>query len=415
MWRNALVGVLTLSGSIVPTAGGRAPLSPAARAARPAPPEPAHGPGVTSDSGVRVCAGGDVTLGTNMDTAWLRRATGLVIDSLPIADSVLAPHLASPVALVAQLHPFFAGADIALVNAEGAIGTGAGADAKCLSGRPICFALRSSPAAASALRTLVDTPAVVVANVANNHARDAGATGFATTVALLDSAGVRVTGADTEPTLVASSSADTTAILGFSAWSNPSVEDTATVRRIVARVAARYARVIVTAHLGAEGYGAQRTPDSLERFVGERRGNPVAFAHVAVDAGAGLVIGHGPHVLRAAEWRHDALIFYSLGNLLNYGPFDLREPMDRGAVVCATLDANGRPHAVVLRPTRQPDHGVVRPDVTRRRALALVDSLSGLDFPSTGVAVDRVTGAVTTRPRRVRVPVRHAVSRRRPD
>jgi hypothetical protein len=277
-------------------------------------------------------------------------------------------------------------------------------DPKCLPGHKTCYALRSSPISARALRTLADTPAVVVANVANNHTRDAGEVGFATTVALLDSARVLVTGADTEPTLVTTNAGDTIAILGFSAWTDPGVEDTAAVRRLVARAAVHYRRVIVTAHLGAEGPLAQRTPDSLERFVGERRGNPVAFAHAAADAGAGLVIGHGPHVLRAAEWRHDALIFYSLGNLLNYGPFDLREPMDRSAVMCATLDSAGRPHAVVLRPTRQPDAGVVRADTRRRRALALVDSLSRLDFPRTGVAVDRETGAVT----------RRLVSRRRP-
>ncbi len=323
--------------------------------------------------------------------------TGLVADSLPVSDSLVDAHLASRETLVAPLRGIVAGASLVLVNAEGAIGGGPVIDPKCLPGHPTCYSLRSSPMAARALRTLADTPAVVVANVANNHTRDAGDAGFAMTVALLDSAGLLVTGADTTPTLVATPAGDTTAILGFSAWSDPGVEDTAAVRRLVSRAAARYRRVVVTAHLGAEGRLAQRTPDSLEQFVGERRGNPIAFAHVAVDAGAGLVIGHGPHVLRAAEWRHDALIFYSLGNLLNYGPFDLREPMDRSAVMCATLDSTGRPHAVVLRPTRQVDAGIVREDTKRRRALVLVDSLSRLDFPRTGVAVDRETGAVTRR------------------
>ncbi len=78
-----------------------------------------------------------------------------------------------------------------------------------------------------------------------------------------------------------------------------------------------------------------------------------AFAHAAVESGASLVIGHGPHVLRAAEWRGDALIFYSSGNLLTYGPFNQREPNNRGAIACASIDAAGRVADAVLRPTWQ--------------------------------------------------------------
>ena len=306
--------------------------------------------------------------------------------------------LPSPADLVAPLHPLVHGADIVLLNAESAIGDGPIDDAKCTPPRKFCYAMRAPPTAAAALRAMADSGAIVVANVANNHVHDAGAAGFLTTLAWLDSAGVRVTGADTEPTLAITAADDTIAILGFSAWSDPGVRDLETVQRLVARAVARYGRVVVTAHLGAEGKDAQRTVDSLEHFVGEDRGNPVAFAHAAVDGGAMLVIGHGPHVLRAAEWRNGALILYSMGNLINYGPFGLREPMDRGAIVCATLDSVGRPSAVRLLPTFQPVPGRVVVDHTRR-ARVLVDSLSRLDFPKTGAAVDRSTGAVTVRAR----------------
>src|SRR6202035_1830886 len=145
-------------------------------------------------------------------------------------------------------------------------------------GHAQCFSLRSAAEAAPALRTIADPPAIVVANVANNHTGDAGPTGLASTVALLDSAGLLVTGTDTEPTIAITPMGDTVAILGFSAWSGPSVGEVETVRRLVSRAAARFARVIVTAHLGAEGRQAQRTRDSLEQFAGEQRGNPIAFA-----------------------------------------------------------------------------------------------------------------------------------------
>jgi hypothetical protein len=138
--------------------------------------------------------------------------------------------------------------------------------------------------------------------------------------------------------------------------------------------------LIVTMHLGAEGAAAQRTRDTLETYGRERRGNPVAFARVAVESGAKLVIGHGPHVVRAVEWQGDALVAYSLGNLVTYGPFSLRAPLDRGAIACATLGADGGVRSATLRPTRQRPPGLVAADVSGR-ALWLADSLARLDFP----------------------------------
>jgi hypothetical protein len=236
----------------------------------------------------------------------------------------------------------------------------------------------------------------VVANVANNHAHDAGDDGFSHSLELLRGAGLLVTGSDTIPTLAVTARGDTIAILGFSAWSTPGINDLDAVQRLVARAVASYRRVIVTAHMGAEGALAQRVGDSVEHFVGEDRGNAVAFAHAAVDAGARLVIGHGPHVLRAAEWRDSALIFYSLGNFVNYGPFNLAEPRSRGAVICTTLDSAGTPRNVIAKPTLQASVGIVRPD-SAGRARVLLDSLSRLDFPTTGARVDS-TGAVTRPP-----------------
>jgi hypothetical protein len=119
------------------------------------------------------------------------------------------------------------------------------------------------------------------------------------------------------------------------------------------------------------------------------RGNPVAFADAAVRGGAALVIGHGPHVMRAVEWRErGALIAYSLGNLLTYGPFRMREPANRGAVLCTTLDQLGRPGDAELRPTMQLAPGVLRTDPSARAA-TLVDSLGRLDFPMTGARAGR--------------------------
>ncbi|HKW13845.1 MAG TPA: CapA family protein, partial [Candidatus Krumholzibacteria bacterium] len=116
-------------------------------------------------SAVRVCMGGDVSLGTNLDTTWVDRAAKWMRRrprALPAPSQLLAP-------LVPMLNG--AGADLVMVNLEGAIGdsvTGADTTAKCTGTSARCYALRMPKSAASALRHLRDS-GEVVANVANNH------------------------------------------------------------------------------------------------------------------------------------------------------------------------------------------------------------------------------------------------------
>jgi hypothetical protein len=328
---------------------------------------------------IRVCAGGDVMLGTNLDTAWANRASKHMREVLRRSDA--------PSSLIAPLRQLFAGADIALVNVESAIGEGP-SPSKCGPNSTNCFAFRAPLASARAIRSLAPR-AKVVGNLANNHARDAGNAGQDSTVAALLRAGVLVSGDDTLPTLVPTPAGDTVAVLGFYTSSDtPDARDTAEVRRLVARAADQYPVVIVTMHLGAEGRRAQHTTDSTEIFLGIDRGNPVAFAEAAVRGGAALVIGHGPHVLRAVEWpRHGALVAYSLGNLLTYGPFVLREPLNRGAVLCATIDTTGRVASATLVPTTQRVAGVVVRD-RARRAFTLVNALGRADFPESAARVN---------------------------
>ncbi|MFN2566038.1 MAG: CapA family protein [Gemmatimonadaceae bacterium] len=333
--------------------------------------------------GVRLCAGGDVTLGSNLDPTWARTAAQKLR-----AEYGLSPH---PSALVAPLRPLVADADVLLLNIEGAIGEGPVAERKCRPGSTNCYAFRQPIAAARALRELAPE-AIVVGNVANNHSRDAGRGGFVQTARHLRRADVRVTGADTLATRVVTFLGDTLAVLGFHTAGDadgliPDARDLRAVHRHVARAVERYGTVVVTMHLGAEGVDAQRTRNETEIFLGRiDRGNPVAFADTVFAAGATLIIGHGPHVLRAGEWRDQRLVLYSLGNLLTYGPFGNKEPTNRGAVACATIDSAGHVSEAELRSTYQLAPGVLRVDPLER-AVQLVDSLSALDFPRTGVRV----------------------------
>jgi poly-gamma-glutamate capsule biosynthesis protein CapA/YwtB (metallophosphatase superfamily) len=325
-----------------------------------------------ASGGVRVCAGGDVTLGTNLDAGWARR---LEREPALQPDSLLAP-----------LRPLLAGADVVLVNVEGAIGEG-DAPSTCGPKSTNCYAFRQPASTATALARLGGARAKVVGNVANNHAMDAGVPGFRETVRLLRDAGVAVVGADTLATLVTTRSGEAVALLGFSTSAGPDPRDLAAVRRHVARAARRTPRVVVTMHMGAEGVRAQRTPNRTEIFLGSiDRGNSVAFARAAAEAGASFVVGHGPHVMRAGEWQGDALVLYSLGNLVTLGPFSNAEPINRGALACAVLGKDGKVKSAELIPTVQRRPGFVELDPTAR-SLELVQSLAVLDFPQTRVRV----------------------------
>ena len=76
-----------------------------------------------------------------------------------------------------------------------------------------------------------------------------------------------------------------------------------------------------------------------EMFAGENRGNVREFGPLAAEAGADLVIGHGPHVLRAIEVYRKKLIAYSLGNFLTYGMFNLKGPNGTGAILQWRIDS----------------------------------------------------------------------------
>jgi hypothetical protein len=110
----------------------------------------------------------------------------------------------------------------------------------------------------------------------------------------------------------------------------------------VAQLAATHDIVIVSFHGGAEGNGAEVLPFAREIFAGEDRGNVVEFAHAMIDAGADLVLGHGPHVVRPLELYQDRLIAYSLGNFATYYGISVEGIRGIAPILLATLDDEGK-------------------------------------------------------------------------
>ncbi|HEU0335538.1 MAG TPA: CapA family protein [Gaiellaceae bacterium] len=279
--------------------------------------------------------------------------------------------------------------DVVLGNLEGTL-TGA-SGSKCGAGSSNCYSFRTPPSYARWLKQAGFT----VLNLANNHANDFGAAGRKETVRTLDGQGLLHTGRPGE--IAYQQIGDlTVALVGFASypWAQ-SLTDIPAARRLVKRAAAKADLVVVTFHGGAEGASKQRVVRGTEWFLGENRGNLVAFAHAVVDAGADLVVGHGPHVLRGMEWYRGRLIAYSLGNFAGYKVFSLDGPLSVSGILRLTLRGDGRFESGILVPTHLVGPGVPQLD-PGERAHGLVRDLSRLDFGGHGVTV-APTGALGRR------------------
>ena len=207
---------------------------------------------------------------------------------------------------------------------------------------------------------LMTTAGFDVVNLANNHADDFGAAGQRSTERALKKAGLRWTGRPGQITIMRRAGLRI-ALLGFAPyrWA-PRLEQIRVAQALV-RKAARQADIVVVAmHAGAEGSGAMHVPHGTETFLGENRGDSRRFSHAVIDAGADLVVGSGPHVIRGMERYHGRLIAYSLGNFarlqeLRHRRHALaeRDPERRAArrrrlrrrhLDLAPLDGNALPH-----------------------------------------------------------------------
>lgn len=299
------------------------------------------------------------------------------------------------------------GADVGAVNLEGTLGSGGAS--KCSGGSGgNCFAFQAPAANVAGLRVA----GVDVVNLANNHAFDFGASGQAQTIGALNGAGIAYTGRPGEIRVLRLPHARV-AFVGFSAypWSAP-IGDLGAVRALVG-AAARQANVVVAfVHAGAEGSGQIHTPDHDEFAFGENRGNPQAFAHAAVAAGADLVVGSGPHVLRGIELDRGRLIAYSLGNLAGYRNFGIGPVTGTSALLTVRLGPDGTFMSGSLRSLRLSGVGIPAADPSGAAA-HLVSSVSRSDFGAHGVTVaggrlvphagfQRAPPFAHIRPRRVR-------------
>jgi hypothetical protein len=291
--------------------------------------------------------------------------------------------------LLDEVAPLLRDADVTFANLEGPL-CDSGSSAKCRKGGN-CYAFRSPTRYAAYFKAA----GIDLASTANNHSGDFGEACRRETEGALDGQGVVWSGPPgSVGTLVVGS--QKLALVAFhTSGSTNDVNDLEGARRLVAEAKKTHDLVIVSFHGGAEGLTATRVKEGDERYLGENRGNLRAFTHGVIDAGAALVLGHGPHVLRAMELYRGHLIAYSLGNFATYGRFSLGGALGVSVVLEVQIDEAGRFVKGQLLSTLQEGKGVPKRDPSGRGA-SKVAELSALDFPKTGVVVGP-TGELTAR------------------
>ncbi|MDX6540399.1 MAG: hypothetical protein QOI71_2009 [Gaiellales bacterium] len=354
------------------------------------------GTGATSSLTATDQAGTGPTTATapGMTTAPPAATTDVRTHSVTIAwvgDTVLASKYGTPPAAgrgsMAPVVGPLRSADIAFGNLEETLSSLP--DGKC-GASPNCFAFQAPPSYAK----LMGSAGFDVMNLANNHADDFGVAGERSTEGALRRAGVRWTGRPGQITVIRRNGLRV-ALLGFAPYKWASrLERIGTAKALVRGAAAKADLVVVAMHAGAEGASATHVPHGTETFLGENRGDSRRFAHAVIDAGADLVVGSGPHVIRGLERYHTRLIAYSTGNFAGYKNFGTGGTLALSAILRVQLRGDGGLVAGRWISLRLDSDALPHPDPSAASA-RLVARLSREDF---GTAAAQVGGDGTIRP-----------------
>ena len=273
-------------------------------------------------------------------------------------------------------------ADITFANYEGTFCDSKEVSKKCDAKSQDCFAFRTPTKYAPHLKDA----GVDVVSLANNHILDFGETCRTETEKTLDAQGIAWSGRPGTVARFEKNNIKFSMIAFHSASHSNSTFQLKKAKKMIEAEKKDGRLVIVSFHGGAEGIGALNTPKESEIFMKENRGEVITFAHKMVDAGADLILGSGPHVVRGMEVYKERLIAYSLGNFSTYKAMSLWGLNSAGAILEAKLDKEGRFVKGQVIPTRQLQFGYPVVD-KRMTSVDVVRLLSKEDFPKTGIGL----------------------------
>ncbi len=283
------------------------------------------------------------------------------------------------IGFLADAAPYLAAADLTFGNLEGVLVNGGEPGKKC-SNPSACYLFRSPTRYAYHYRAA----GFDVLSLANNHARDFGEEGRSSSMQAIAAAGMHHSGRAGDFARIEVDDLSI-AVLAYAVTKNSNMMlDYDLAFETVAGFAASHDIVVVSFHGGAEGTDVTHVPFADEEYYGEPRGDVVWFARGVVDAGADLVIGHGPHVVRGMERYKGRLIAYSLGNFATYYGISVAGIKGIAPILTATLDGEGSfvegeiVSTIQLRPAG--------PSIdAKQRALNLIRGLSAEDFGEPGL------------------------------
>ena len=283
------------------------------------------------------------------------------------------------VAFLAAVTPVLSMADITFGNLEGVLVDGGEPGKKC-SNPAACYRFRSPPRYVE----YFVAAGFDVLSLANNHARDFGEEGRLATMQTLTAAGIHHSGLEGDFASFTSNGLSIS-LVAFAVTKNSNLLlDYDLSAQTIAEQARSHDIVIVSFHGGAEGRNMTHVPFDEEEYYGEPRGDVVKFSRMMVDAGADLVIGHGPHVVRAMERYKGRLIAYSLGNFATYYGISVEGIKGIAPILIASIDGTGKFIEGWIHSTEQIRPGGPQID-DNQKALNLIRGLSVEDFAKPGI------------------------------
>lgn len=274
---------------------------------------------------------------------------------------------------------YFKNSDVNFANLEGAI---ANTNTQSSKRSKNSYSFRMPPYMAN---RIAEAGFNIVA-VANNHSRDFGDKGYKQTQEYLKNAEIKIVGNILNTATIIEIKNKKIGFLAFYyfSYANNSIQDITSAKALVEKTKKECDFLIVSFHGGAEGRNMFRVPKETEIFYGENRGDVYKFARAVSDAGADLIIGHGPHVLRAMEIYNNSFIAYSLGNFVGYKQFSLAGNNGISAILQITLNDNLKINSAKVIPIKLINGGIPSVD-SSNEAIKKLNNYADLDFPNSGI------------------------------
>ncbi len=230
---------------------------------------------------------------------------GWVGDMVPAADDLFNTSALSSVSLLTQRPSLMIG------NLEGTFAD-TSRPSKCLYMNTNCHAFRGDMSFAYALKRA----GFDLVSLVNNHSYDYGTPGLEDTESILEAVGIPYI-SQTHPSTSIIVDGKKVGVLGVS-FTPPfsTITDYDFITQEITTLRQHNDIVILIFHGGAEGSDKTAVTGEYEYLGDENRGNVQLVAQTAIDAGADIVFGSGPHVLRRVSYYKNKPIIYSAGNFV---------------------------------------------------------------------------------------------------